>query len=101
MLEATGGAWASSGVIAVDDLQYMAGLDCATPQEGQGEGKVVRPPHQKCHSCGHPGRGQTLVGTQLVPPQSRAEEAIGIPFLPLQGATAPTRSQRLAWWWAS
>ncbi|XP_063172094.1 apical endosomal glycoprotein-like [Candoia aspera] len=38
VLEATGGAWASSGVIAVDDLQYTVGLDCATPRGGQAEG---------------------------------------------------------------
>ncbi|XP_032089532.1 apical endosomal glycoprotein-like isoform X2 [Thamnophis elegans] len=37
VLEASSGAWESSGVIALDDLHYTAGLDCASPQAGPAE----------------------------------------------------------------
>ncbi|KAL7980823.1 hypothetical protein Chor_001977, partial [Crotalus horridus] len=37
VLEASSGAWVSSGVIALDDLHYTAGPDCASPQAGQAE----------------------------------------------------------------
>ncbi|KAM6431537.1 apical endosomal glycoprotein isoform 2-T2 [Liasis olivaceus] len=43
VLEATSGAWASSGVIAVDDLRYAAGLDCASPPGGQAAGSGSPP----------------------------------------------------------
>lgn len=42
VLEAISGAWASSGVIALDDLHYSAGLDCASPQADQAEGQALR-----------------------------------------------------------
>ncbi|XP_013913049.1 PREDICTED: apical endosomal glycoprotein [Thamnophis sirtalis] len=37
VLEASSGAWESSGVIALDDLHYTAGPDCASPQAGPAE----------------------------------------------------------------
>ncbi|XP_026541659.1 apical endosomal glycoprotein [Notechis scutatus] len=37
VLEVSNGAWASSGVIALDDLRYAPGPDCASPQAGQVE----------------------------------------------------------------
>ncbi|XP_039200779.1 apical endosomal glycoprotein [Crotalus tigris] len=37
VLEASSGAWVSSGVIALDDLRYTAGPDCASPQAEQAE----------------------------------------------------------------
>ncbi|XP_070811785.1 apical endosomal glycoprotein [Pituophis catenifer annectens] len=37
ILEASSGGWASSGVIALDDLHYAAGPDCASPQADQTE----------------------------------------------------------------